>query len=116
MRETDRRLWFVVALLLLLVADPLTTIRGISLVGPAVESNPIMRWLVARGTLVLIAVHVTVAGLALAGFEAVIRVGHRLSDPRGRRYELLMNVWIGGLVVLGTLVVSTNAIVLILAS
>jgi hypothetical protein len=49
--------WIAVALFLLLTVDLLTTLAAARLVGADAESNPLMRWLLGRGVVIVIGAH-----------------------------------------------------------
>ena len=69
--------WVAAALFLLLPVDLLTTLLCAAVVGADAESNPWMAWLLAQSPTVLVAVHVGVGVVAVAGFAAYETVSRR---------------------------------------
>ncbi len=107
---------FGLALALLLVGDLLSTFWAISRVGVAGEGNPIMRWLLDRGVIPVLAAHVIVAGLAILGFDRLVALLGSLKEPRRTRLARWCERWLLALIGAGALIVGTNVLVALAAA
>ncbi|WP_251342898.1 hypothetical protein [Haloplanus halophilus] len=106
--------WIAVALFLLLTVDLLTTLAAARLVGRGAESNPLMRWLVGRSTLVVIGAHLAVV-VVVTGFFRLLLDRLRLTPPPADHYfALLIEGWLGVLVAVGLAVFANNLAVIVL--
>lgn len=106
-------LQFGVALFFLIPLDLLTTLLVVTKYGTVVEANPIMRWLLARGLLVVGVVNVAIVCLVIGLFHLAL-VGIRRA-PASRRSSLthVVNVWLGILLVAGITLVTNNLLVFV---
>lgn len=110
-----RRWWagFTAALLFLLPLDLLTTLLSVSRHGLAVETNPLMRWLLGRGLLELVLVHVAVVVLAVGGFELTIRTFEGASPTTRTRAAIGIDAWLALLIVGGVLLFVNNLLTVV---
>jgi hypothetical protein len=106
-------LQFGVALFFLIPLDLLTTLLAVTKYGTAVEANPIMRWLLSRGLLLVGVVNVVVVCLVIGLFHLAL-VGMRRA-PASRRSSLthVVNVWLGVLLVTGVALVTNNLLAVV---
>lgn len=100
---------FGVALVVHLVIDLGTTLWLASLVGPAGELNPLMRWLIRQHLGLILGMHAIVGSIALLSFLGVVRVGNTLNHRVRLQYIRVCEVWIGVLILTGGIVVLNNA-------
>ena len=96
------------ALFLLLSVDLLLTMGAAALHGLEAEANPLMRWVLGQGLLVIIAVHVGVLLLAVAAFRRLLAFSAGLSGSLLSVYRLVIELWLGLLIAAGILVYANN--------
>jgi hypothetical protein len=106
--------WIAVALFLLLAVDLLTTLAAARVVGVGAESNPLMRWLLGRDIVVVIAAHLVVVVLVTGCFRLLIGHLRRTPAPADRYLALLIEAWLGVLVAVGLGVFANNLAVIVL--
>jgi hypothetical protein len=106
--------WIAVALFLLLAVDLLTTLAAARVVGPGAERNPLMRWLLGRDVVVVIAAHLVAVTLVTGCFRLLIGRLRRTPPPTDRYFALLIEVWLGVLVAVGLAVFANNLAVIVL--
>jgi hypothetical protein len=106
--------WIAVALFLLLAVDLLTTLAAARVVGVGAESNPLMRWLLGRDIVVVIAAHLVVVVLVTGCFRLLIGHLRRTPAPADRYFALLIEAWLGVLVAVGLGVFANNLAVIVL--
>lgn len=106
--------WIAVALFLLLGVDLLTTLAAARVVGVGAESNPLMRWLLGRDIVVVIAAHLVVVVLVTGCFRLLIGHLRRTPAPADRYFALLIEAWLGVLVAVGLGVFANNLTVIVL--
>jgi magnesium-transporting ATPase (P-type) len=94
--------WFTVALLLLIPLDLLTTLIAVAEHGTAVEANPIVRWLLQQGLLAIVVVNLVAGILAVTLFHVAVEQFRRVIPSTPHPFVLLVNLWIGVLVAIGT--------------
>lgn len=113
-RQVDRWWrWFGVALFLLIPLDLFTTLLAVGTYGTVVEANPIMRWLLQQGLLVVTVANLVVVGLAVALFHAAISHIRRVPPSYHPVLTRAVNAWIGLLIVAGVVLVANNLFVLL---
>ncbi|MFB6135834.1 MAG: hypothetical protein ABEJ04_03665 [Halobacteriaceae archaeon] len=105
--------WAAVALFLLVPLDLLTTLYAAAEVGVAAESNPLVRWALARGVLAVVALNLAAVVLVAALFAGVLRMLERTPPPHDRRFGRLIEAWLGLLVVAGLAVFANNLSVIV---
>jgi pheromone shutdown protein TraB len=106
--------WIAVALFLLLAVDLLTTLAAARVVGVGAERNPLMRWLLGRGVLVVIGAHLAVAALVTGFFRLLVARLRRTPAPANRYFARLIEAWLGVLVAVGLGVFANNLSVIVL--
>jgi hypothetical protein len=104
---------FAVALFLLVPLDLLTTLLVVTKYGIAVEANPLMRWLLDQGLVVVTVVNLGVVVLVVVLFHAAIHRIRQTPPAYHRAVTLVVNVWVGVLLVAGTVLVANNLVVLV---
>lgn len=107
---------FGLALALLLVGDLFSTLWAVSRIGVAAEGNPVMRWLLHRGVVPVLAVHVLVAGIAIQWFDRLVTLLGSLEEPRRTRLARWCKRWLFGLIGAGALIVGINVFVTLAAA
>lgn len=110
-----RRWWhlFAVALFLLVPLDLLTTLLVVAEHGTVVEANPLMRWLLNQGLVVVTAVNLAVVVLVVALFHAAVHQIRQTPPAYHRPIALIVNAWVGVLLVAGTVLVTNNLAALV---
>jgi len=106
--------WVAVALFLLLAVDLLTTLAAARLVGTGAESNPLMRWLLGRGVLVVIGAHLAVVVLVTGCFGLLVERLRRTPSPANKYFAFAIEAWLGVLVAVGLGVFANNLSVIVL--
>ena len=106
--------WIAVALFLLLAVDLLTTLAAARLVGVGAESNPLMRWLLSRGVLVVIGAHLAVVVLVTGCFRLLVERLRRTPAPANRYFALVIEMWLGLLLAVGLGAFANNLSVIVL--
>lgn len=106
--------WFAVALFLLLAVDLLLTMAATSVHGLEAEANPVMRWILARGFVVIVVAHLATLLVVAAAFAQLLRCGKRLRGSARTRFMRSTELWLGGLIALGLFVYANNLSVIIL--
>lgn len=106
--------WIAVSLFLLVTVDMLTTIFAAAKLGTGAEANPLMAWALGQGVGVLVAANVAAVVLVVAFFYAMLEMLER-SPPRLRTpFALLIEVYLGLLVVAGLVVFANNLSAIVL--
>jgi hypothetical protein len=110
---TDRRVrrwWsgYAVALFLLLPVDLLTTIVSVSTHGIGVEANPVMRWLLGRGLVEVVLVHLVVAAFSVYAFHVAVGAVRDAPDSYRRPLVCGVDAWVAFVVAVGILLVVNN--------
>ncbi|MFC6941861.1 DUF5658 family protein [Salinirubellus sp. GCM10025818] len=108
--------WVAVALFLLVTVDMLTTMFAAATLGAEAEANPLMRWALRRGTPTLVVVNVIVVVLATVFFYGLREMLGRTPDRYRRSFSLLVEAWLGLLVVVGLGVFANNLSVVVLGA
>lgn len=108
--------WFAVSLFLLVPVDMLVTLGAASAPGPAVESNPVMRRLLAEGPVVLVGVNLLVVVLAAGAFAALIGRTRATPEPYDRYLRIALEAWLGCLLAVGFFVLANNLAVIVLGA
>lgn len=110
-----RRWWvrFAVALFLLIPLDLVTTLLAVAQHGLAVEANPIVRWLLRRGPVALTLANLAVVCVAVALFHVAVTRLRRTPPAYRGRVVLAVNVWIGGLIAAGCVLVANNLLTIV---
>lgn len=106
--------WIALTMFLLFPVDLLTTLVAVGKFGLHVEANPLVRWLIARGTLVLAAGNVALAAVAAGCCHGIVTAIRDVTNSYRRRLALSFEVTIGLLLSLGLFVVSNNLSVILL--
>ncbi len=105
--------WIGGALFLLVTVDLLTTLYAAGVVGVSAETNPVTRWLVGQGALVLVAVNLAAAGLVVVLFYGLMELVRTTPDRLRRPFMRLIELWLGVLVAAGLLVFANNLSVIV---
>jgi hypothetical protein len=106
--------WVAVALFLLITVDLLTSLYAVEAVGIRHEQNPLMAWLLGQSLVVIVAVHVAVTILAVAGFALLFGVVERSRSRSRRILEFMTELYLGLLVAVGLFVFANNLSVIVL--
>lgn len=105
--------WLASALFLLLSVDLLTTLYAAHVVGIEAEWNPLTRWLLGEGNVVLVGANLLAAVLVVSMFWGLIeqlRVSpSRLQGP----FAFAIELWLGTLLTLGLAVFANNVMVIV---
>lgn len=114
--ERARQYWvyFAVGLFLVVVLDLFTTIVATAQYGVAVESNPLMRWLLLQGPAVVAAAHIVVVLVVVSLFSRVIQAARGASTSTARRLETAIRLLLGAMITVGVVVVTNNVVVIVL--
>lgn len=110
-----QRWWclFAVALFLLVPLDLLTTLLAVTKYGTVVEANPVMRWLLNQGLIAVTIVNLAVVALVVALFHAAVTRLRATPPAYHRTVTLVVNVWVGVLLVAGAVLVANNLLVIV---
>lgn len=108
--------WIAVVLFLLITVDMLTTIFAAAVRGPAAEANPLVRWTLRRGIVVLVAVNLATVVLAVGFFYVLLEMLRRTPPAYERAFALLIEVWLGLLLFAGLAVFANNLSVIVLGN
>jgi len=116
---TDARIeeywsWFAVALFLLITVDLLTTFGATVKYGVSAEANPLMRWLLPQGALVVAVVHLIVVVAAVLSFSGVMTAVQRTPQRYRPALMRLVEVWLGLILTTGLFLFANNLSVVIL--
>lgn len=105
-----RQWWylFAVALFLLVPLDLFTTLLVVTKYGTVVEANPLMRWLLEQGLVAVLVVNLAVVAIVVALFQAAVDRLRRTPPAHHRTVTLAFNVWVGVLLVAGSVLVANN--------
>ncbi|ELZ11629.1 hypothetical protein C479_07191 [Halovivax asiaticus JCM 14624] len=106
--------WAAVVLFLFLTLDLLLSVLAAGTVGLGYERNPLMAWLYGQSLWIVVAGHVS-ALVVLAGFfHALFSIVRAL--PRGYRgpVALAVEIFLGGLLAAGFLLLANNVAVIVL--
>lgn len=106
--------WFAVALFLLITVDLLTTFGATVTHGIEAESNPVMRWLLLQGPLVIAAANLLVLVVVVYCFSSVVTAVERSPEPYDRYLRRAVEVWLGLLLSMGLFVFANNLSVVVL--
>lgn len=105
--------WFAAGLFLLLPVDLLTTYGAAAQYGLTYEINPLMRWLLPQGILVIIVVHLGLVVVSAVGFWGILVAIERTPPPLRRPLVYGLEAWLALLIVAGVLVVMNNLAVIV---
>lgn len=100
--------WLAVALFLLVTLDMLTTVVAAAELGPGAEANPLVRWALERGISTLVVLNLIAVAVTVGLFWALIQMLHQTSRRYRRAFSLLIEVWLGLLLVAGLFVLMNN--------
>jgi len=91
--------------------DLLTTLVSVATHGIGVEANPVMRWLLGRGLVEVVLVHLVVVAFSVYAFH--VAVGAIRDAPDSYRTSLAYGVdaWLAFVVAVGALLVANNLFV-----
>lgn len=106
--------WFAVALFLLITVDILTTIGATVRYGYGAESNPLVRWLLVEGPVVLVGVNLAVVVVTVLCFRGVILMARRVPDPYQHAFTLGVELWLGVVISVGLFLFANNLSVIVL--
>jgi hypothetical protein len=73
--------WFTVALFVLITVDMITTMYAATYAGPAAEANPLMRWEIGQGVLVMTAVNLIATVIAVGIFYFLMQLLETTPSP-----------------------------------
>lgn len=116
--ELDRYLttWWVLfgaALFLLIPLDLLTTYAAVSKHGMVVEANPLMRYLLEQGLVVVTLVNILVVALVTGMFHLALSRIQRAPERSHRALSYTVNLWVGVLLLGGIVLVANNLLVVL---
>lgn len=103
-----------VVLFVLVSLDMLTTVVAAAELGVGAEANPLVRWALGRGILTLVTLNLGVVGLTVGLFWGLIRMLHRTPERLRKPFALLIEVWLGLLLVAGLFVLTNNLAAILL--
>lgn len=106
--------WIAVSLFLLVTVDMLTTIFAAATLGAEAEANPLMAWALNQGVGVLVAANVAAVVLVVAFFYAMLEMLKRSPSRLRTPFALLIEVYLGLLVVAGLVVFANNLSAIVL--
>lgn len=104
--------WFAVALFVLITVDMITTVYAAWYVGPAGEANPLMRWALGEGILIVTLVNLAATIIAVGGFYLLLELMKTTEPPYDRYVSLGVEVWLGLLISAGLFVFANNLFVI----
>lgn len=99
---------FAVALFLLLPLDLLTTLFAVAEYGIVAEANPIMRWLLGHGLIVVTAANLLAAAAVVYLFHVAVGRFRESSTSDRRVLVPVVTAWIIVLNVAGVVVIANN--------
>ena len=105
--------WVAVALFLLTAVDVLTTLGAAAVVGADREANPLVRWLLRRSLPGLVAVNLLAVVGGTLGFRGVVATLWRTPPWLRPYYAVVVETWLGLLVVAGLAVFANNLVVIV---
>lgn len=100
--------WFAVALFILITVDMITTVYSARYIGPAAETNPLMRWAIGQGMVTVTIVNLAATVVAAGGFYTLMRLVERTDPPYDRVVALSVEVWLGLIIASGLFVFANN--------
>lgn len=104
-------LLFGAALFLLIPLDLLTTYAAISKHGMVVEANPLMRYLLEQGIVVVTVVNIVVVAVVTGMFHVALTRIQRAPERSHRALTHTVNLWVGVLLLAGIVLVTNNLLV-----
>ena len=105
--------WFAGVLFLVVTLDMITTMYAVDAVGPAGEANPLVRLVIERGVLEYAALNLVAVVVAVACFQALVRVVRADDAPYARYVEAGLGIWLGLLLAAGLFVFANNLAVIV---
>lgn len=105
--------WAAVALFLLTTVDVLTTLGAAAVVGVGGEANPFVRWLLRRSVPGVVAVNLLAVVVGALGFRGVVATLWRTPPWLRPYYAVVVEAWLGLLVVAGLAVFAINLVVIV---
>jgi len=105
--------WVAVALFLLTTVDVLTTLGAAAVVGAGREANPFVRWLLRRSVPGVVAVNLLAAAAGALGFRGIVATLWRTPPWLRPYYAVVVEAWLGLLVVAGLAVFTNNLVVIV---
>jgi len=106
--------WIAVSLFLLVTVDLLTTTFAVRQFGLAAEGNPLMRWLIAEGPVVLFGAHLLAVVLAATICFGIIETIRQTPEPHQGTMAVVFETWIGLLVSFGLFLFANNLSAIVL--
>jgi hypothetical protein len=100
--------WVAWALFLLVTVDMLTTLFAASILGTAAEANPLIRWALGRGVVVLVAMNLLAVFVVVTFFYALVKMLERTPSQHQGHFSLVVELWLGLLIFAGLLVFANN--------
>jgi len=100
--------WVAWALFLLVTVDMLTTLFAASILGTAAEANPLIRWALGRGVVVLVAMNLLAVFVVVTFFYALVKMLERTPSRHQGHFSLVVELWLGRLIFAGLLVFANN--------
>ena len=108
--------WLAGALFLLITVDVLTTIYAAHVAGLGAEANPIVRWSLSRGPVVVVAVNLLAVVVTVMLFDRLLDRLRRTPAPFDRYFALAIELWLGLLLAVGLVVFANNLSVIVLGN
>lgn len=108
--------WVAVALFLLTTVDMVTTVYAAAVVGPAAESNPLVRWVLRQGPAAFAAANLAAVVLVVVLFYGLVEMIRAARPPFDRYLALAVELWLGLLVAVGLGVFANNLVVIVSGS
>lgn len=104
--------WISWALFLLLTVDLLTTLFAVRVVGPGAEANPVMRWLLSQGGIVLAGVNIAAAVVVVGLFNGLMHLLRATPVGLQTPFARLIELWLGLMLAVGLAVFANNLVVI----
>ncbi|WP_439025907.1 hypothetical protein [Haloarchaeobius sp. DT45] len=105
--------WLGAVLFVLVVLDLGTTLVAARVVGVEGEANPLVRWALEQGVVVVVVLNGLAATLVVVLFRLLLETIRATPAHLRSQFMLLFEVWIVGLLVLGLLLVANNMTVIL---
>lgn len=106
--------WFAIALFLLLSVDLLMTMGAAVIYGVEAEANPVMRWILDQGFVVIVTTHVVALLIAVGAFGVLVGYGKRLRGSSQSQLQWSTELWLGLLIAAGLVMYANNLALIVL--
>lgn len=106
--------WLAVALFLLIPVDLLTTFFATAQYSLAGEANPVMAWLLRQHPIIIVVTHILAVILSAVIFYGIDMLIDTIPEDYQRAFALVIELWLGLLIVIGLAVFANNVSVIVL--